>query len=288
MLYSMSDVLKVAQTNAFAIPAFNISSFEIVKAVLESAQELNAPVILEVHPDELSYIGEDFVDMMTMMAHKACVPVVIHLDHGACVADVLKAIRYGFTSVMIDGSTLPYKENVAQTKKVVAIAHALGVSVEAELGTIGNTGLSFEGGTSEIIYTDTDLAKSFVAETGIDSLAVAIGTAHGLYPKDFKPQLNLTLLKAIHDVVSIPLVLHGGSGNPDDEVEASTQVGICKVNISSDIKSAFFHQVRVYMKDYPMQYEPNAIYPSAVAALKEVVKHKFTLLHTIDKGGLYK
>lgn len=287
MLFTMKDALSVARENKFAIPAFNISSFEMFKAVIACTERLQAPVIIEIHPDELSFIGDELVNLIKMYAYKASVPVVLHLDHGGCLQDTLRAMQCGFTSVMIDGSSLSYEENLKQTKEVVKIAHALHISVEAELGTIGNTGLSFEGGTSEITYTDPIQAKAFVEESGIDSLAVAIGTAHGLYPKDFKPELNLKLLDVIQREIKIPLVLHGGSGNPDEEVEQSVELGVCKVNISSDIKSAYFTRMKEYMSANPTAYEPNAIFPVCMEAVEEVVEHKLKLLHTIGKASLY-
>ncbi|HAB6361668.1 TPA_asm: ketose-bisphosphate aldolase, partial [Listeria monocytogenes] len=139
------------------------------------------------------------------------VPVVIHMDHGATIQDVMRAIRNGYTSVMIDASRASYEDNIALTKEVVSLAHKVGVSVEAELGTIGNNG-SAEGGADTIVYTDPDQAEDFVKRTGIDTLAVAIGTAHGLYPKDKKPELNMPLLKELNKRLDIPFVLHGGSG----------------------------------------------------------------------------
>lgn len=287
MLYNMVELLKVAKEQQFAVPAFNISSLEIFKAVLETAEECHAPVIAEVHPDELSYVGAAFIETMKAAALHSTIPVVIHLDHGGSIEDVLRAIRCGFTSVMIDGSLLSYEENIAQTKEVVKLAHPIHVSVEAELGTIGQTGNSMEGGTQGVIYTDPMQALDFVKQTGIDSLAVAIGTAHGLYPKNFTPKLNLKLLETIHEIIDLPLVLHGGSGNPDHEVEASLAYGICKVNISSDIKSAFFRQLRKFVEEHPDAYEPNVIYPSCMDATKQVIRHKMELLHTINKAKYY-
>lgn len=287
MLINMKELLSVAQKNKFAVPAFNIGSLEILKSVVEVAEETNSPVILEIHPEELAYLGDEFVETVKLHAYKAKVPMVIHLDHGGSYEDVMRAIRCGFTSVMIDGSTLAYEKNVEQTKKVVEAAHCLNVSVEAELGTIGVTGTSFEGGTSDIIYTDPAQAKDFVDKTGIDTLAVAIGTAHGLYPKDFKPELKLDILERIKEEVDIPLVLHGGSGNPDEEVEKSVELGICKVNISSDVKSVFFKQVKEFLKNNTNAYEPNAIFPSCIEKAKEVVKFKLDLLHATGKAELY-
>ena len=287
MLCNMETLLKVAKEHEFAVPAFNISSLEMFKAVIETAEEEQAPVIIEIHPDELAYLGDTFIETIKATALQTSIPVVIHLDHGGCLEDVLKAIRCGFTSVMIDGSTLPYEENVSQTLEVIKLARPLHISVEAELGTIGKMDHSSENGTKDIIYTDVKQAIDFVKRTNVDTLAIAIGTAHGLYPKDVIPKLNIELLKEIHTSINIPLVLHGGSGNPDKEVEASTHYGICKVNISSDIKNAFFRQLQAYIEECPEAYEPNVIYPSCMDAVKQVVKHKMELLHTIGKANLY-
>lgn len=287
MLYTMKDLLAVAKENKFAVPAFNIGSLEILRAVMETAEELNAPVILEIHPSELAYLTGAFMDTVRKMAIEAAVPVVIHLDHGGSLQDVLNAIRNGYTSVMIDASTASYEDNVKLTKEVVRISHAVGVSVEAELGTIGAMNYSFEGGVDHVVYTDPEQAEDFARSTGIDCLAVAIGTAHGLYPKDYIPKLNLPLLAALGEAVDIPFVLHGGSGNPDEEVRQSVALGVCKVNISSDVKSVFFNECRKFLLENPERYEPNEIFPSCIAAAKAVVRHKLDVLRTTGKAALY-
>ena len=162
----------------------------------------------------------------------------------------------------------------------------MGVSVEAEIGTIGNNG-SAEGGAANIIYTDPEQAKHFVEETNIDSLAIAIGTAHGLYPKDKTPKLNIELLKELNQQIDKPFVLHGGSGNPDVEVSESVRYGVAKVNLSSDLKSVFFDALREILSDNPEMYEPNAVYHYANKKVQEVVKHKMGVLNTIGKAELY-
>lgn len=288
MLMTMKELLEVADKNEFAVPAFNIGSGSILRGVMESAEEKNAPVILAFHPTELAYVGDSFIKTAIAEANRVRVPVVIHLDHGGSFEDVLRAIRCGFTSVMIDASHLPYEENVAITKKVVEVARPLGVSVEAELGTIGTTGESFESGASEVIYTDPAQAKDFVDKTGIDTLAVAIGTAHGIYPKGKKPELKLDLLKTIRDTVHIPLVLHGGSSNPDEEIAESVRIGISKINISSDIKHAFYQKCREVLAANPGFREPNEIYPPCIEAMKEVIEYKMKLFNDIGKADLYK
>ncbi len=282
----MKDLLAVGKEHQFAVPAFNICSFDMLKAIMEEVEANNAPVILEIHPDEIEYLGNNFVATVREYAHRSKVPVVIHMDHGGTIKDVMRAIRNGYTSVMIDASRASYEENVALTKQVVELAHKVGVSVEAELGTIGNNG-SAEGGADTIIYTDPDQAEDFVQRTGIDTLAVAIGTAHGLYPKDKKPELNMPLLKELNKRLDIPFVLHGGSGNPDKEVSESVQYGVRKVNLSSDLKSVFFEEVRRVLVDNPAMYEPNQVYPSANEKVKEVVRHKLHILNTTGQADKY-
>jgi len=287
MLYTMKELLKVAKDNQFAVPAFNICSYDMLKAIMEEVERLNAPVILEIHPDEIAYLNDEFVAAVRAYAHKSKVPVVIHLDHGGKVSDVLRAIRNGYTSVMIDASWQSFDDNIKITKEVVALAHEVDVSVEAEIGTIGNNG-SAEGGAANIIYTDPEQAKQFVEETNIDTLAIAIGTAHGLYPKDKTPKLNIELLKELNETIDLPFVLHGGSGNPDKEVSEAVKYGVAKVNLSSDLKSVFFDALREILNENPEMYEPNMIYPYANQKVQEVVKHKMTILNTIDQAKCYK
>ncbi|MBQ3481487.1 MAG: ketose-bisphosphate aldolase [Oscillospiraceae bacterium] len=280
MLVNMSEILKPTLENHFAVPAFNTSSNMILTASIEVAEELNAPVIIEIHPDELRFVKESFVAAVRAEANRAKVPVCIHLDHGASFADTMRAIGCGFTSVMIDGSALPYDENVALAKKVAEAAHAAGVSVEAELGTIG----TMEG--NEIHYTQPEEAKDFVASTGVDTLAVAIGTRHGLYPKGLTPHLELDLLRRLREAIDIPLVLHGGSDNPDSEIEQACLIGISKINISSDIKKAFYVKCREVLADESLR-EPNAIYPPCIEEMKKVMRHKFRLFHADGRAALY-
>lgn len=287
MLLSMKDLLSVSNENYFAIPAFNISDYSMFKGIMEICEEKNAPVIIAIHPDELKFTGTEMVKAIIEWAYKSPVPVCIHLDHGASIAQIVKAIQCGFTSVMIDGSHLPFAENIALCKEAVAIAHAVNVSVEGELGTIGSTDSEAEAGADHITFTDPDDAKVFAAETGIDSLAVAIGTSHGIYPKGFKPELRLNLLKEIKKSVSIPLVLHGGSNNPDSEIAQSVELGINKINISSDIKVAYFNKMREVLKDAGLR-EPNTIEPPCVEAMKAVAAQKLELFKTVGKASLYK
>ncbi|WP_449540927.1 ketose-bisphosphate aldolase [Enterobacter ludwigii] len=285
MLMNMKDVLSIAQQNKFGVGAFNIASAEFARLVIEVAEKLRSPVILEVHPDEHEFTGDDFIYYLRELAIKATVPVVIHLDHGQTLEQVMRAIRTGYTSVMIDASALPFEENIAITRYVSEVAHAAGVSVEAELGTIGVAEGSSEGGHAEILYTDPHQAEQFVRETGVDTLAVAIGTSHGLYPAGKQPKLDIERLKSIKQRLSIPLVLHGGSGNKDAEVAESIQHGVSKINISSDMKKAFYVALEEELKSG--SHEPNALYLKPMDAAKEIVIHKMDLFSSIGKAALY-
>jgi fructose-bisphosphate aldolase class II len=241
-----------------------------------------------IHPEEVKHLGHDLLPALIHRAHRSPVPVTIHWDHGGSYEQALTAIRTGFTSVMIDASMLPFEENVAITRRVVETAHAVGLSVEGELGTIGKLDEQAEEGVavSEITYTEPGEAIEFVERTGVDSLAIAIGTAHGLYPKHMKPELKLDLLRQIKAVLPIPLVLHGGSGNPDAEIGQAVKMGINKINISSDIKVVYHDTMRQVLQDTTLR-EPLAIQPACVAAMKDVAAQKIDLFDAAGKAALY-
>lgn len=283
MLLPMKELLTVAQANHFAVPAFNAGSGQLLTAMMESAEEKQAPVIMAIHPDELSFLRDSFTAQVIYEANHTKIPMALHLDHGGTYEQCLHAIQLGFTSVMIDGSLLPFEENIALTKKVVHAAHALGVTVEGELGTIGQTGDSIEGGTTKVTYTVPADAQRFVKETGVDALAVAIGTAHGIYPKGFVPKLKLDLLTEIREAVQIPLVLHGGSSNADDEIAEAVRRGISKINISSDIKFSFMKGVESYLQTKGFEREPNVIYPSCIRQCRDTIEQKMALFNDVDK-----
>lgn len=286
MLINGKDLLAVANANNFAVPAFNISDYAMMNGIFEVSEEQNSPVIIAIHPDELSHIGADMLHSVIARAHRATVPVTIHLDHGANHHQVLAAIQAGFTSVMIDGSMLPFEENVALTKHVVELAHAVNLSVEGELGTIGKMDDYGEDGADTIIYTDPDQAVQFVQETGVDSLAIAIGTSHGIYPSTMKPELKLELLEQIKAKLDMPLVLHGGSNNPDTEIAGAVERGVNKINISSDIKVSYHLKMREMLADIGMR-EPNEIQPPSIAAMKVTAAQKINLFNAQGKADLY-
>ena len=287
MLYTGKSILDVANANNFAIPAFNISDWAMFTGIIDISEELNAPVIIAIHPDEVSHITTDLITAMRSRAHRASVPVAIHWDHGGTYEQMITAFQAGFTSVMIDASLLPFEENVALTRKVVEAAHAVGVQVEGELGTIGANDSYGESGAAEIIYTNPDDAVRFVQETGVDSLAIAIGTSHGLYPAEKNPELRHDLLEQIKAAVGIPLVLHGGSSNPDSELRRAVELGVNKINISSDIKVAYHNRMREILGADERLREPNAIQPEPIAAMKATAAEKIKLFGADGKAGLY-
>ena len=286
MLTTGKTILDVANEHNFAVPAFNISDYAMFNGIVEISEAKSAPVILGIHPDEVKHVGVEMIAAVTQRAHRSSVPIAIHWDHGANYEQILTAIRNGFTSVMIDGSSLPFEENVALSKKVVDAAHAVGLSVEGELGTIGKTDDEAEDGSDAIIYTNPEDALRFVEATGVDSLAVAIGTRHGIYPETLKPELELDLLRQIKDKVLIPLVLHGGSNNPDDEVAQAVKLGINKINISSDIKVAYHKKMREVLADESLR-EPLIIQPPCIEAMKAVAGQKIDLFDAAGKASLY-
>ncbi len=287
MLLNMNELLKVAKENKFAVGAFNVADSNFLRVVVEAAEENDSPAIIAIHPTELAYIKDDFLEYVLTRVKNSKVPFVVHMDHGDSLASIMRAIHAGFSSVMIDGSLLPFEENIAVTKEVVEVCHKIGVSVEGELGTIGSTGTSVEGGVTEVIYTEPKDAEKFITDTGIDTLAVAIGTAHGIYPKDVKPKLKMDVLEAIKEKVTIPLVLHGGSANPDPEISKAVEIGIQKVNISSDYKFAYYKKCREILATTEL-WDPNTINPECIEAAKKVVKQKMGLFHSIGKAQIYR
>jgi fructose-bisphosphate aldolase, class II len=288
MLTTGKAILDVANEHSFAVPAFNISDWAMFKGIVEISEEKDAPLIVGIHPDEVQHIGREMIAGIIERSHHASVPIAIHWDHGATYEQMLQAFQFGFTSVMIDGSLKPFDENVAISKRVTDSAHVLGLSVEAELGTIGaNDSYAEAEGATTIIYTDPDDAVTFVEQTGVDSLAVAIGTYHGFFPAGLKPELKLDLLKEIKSRVQIPLVLHGGSNNPDDEIAEASRIGINKINISTDIKVAYHNKMREVLGDDPKVREPNAIQPACIDAMKVVAAQKIDLFGATGKGSLY-
>lgn len=286
MLVNGKRILEPAYEHGFAVPAFNISDYGMLRASIEACEAEQSPMIVSIHPAEWELMGDEFLASVLELARAASVPIAIQLDHGATFEQVIGAIRLGFTSVMIDGSLLPYDDNVALTRKVVEAAHIVGVSVEGEVGTIGPRDPKTAEELADIIYTTPAEAAQFVADTGVDYLAVAVGTCHGVYPAGVAPKLKLELIEDIRDATSVPLVLHGGSGAPDDEVSQSVTRGVAKVNISADMKLAYFARLRSVLED-PKHREPHDIYPPALDAVRDVVRHKVRVFGGTNTAHYY-
>ena len=236
-LVTTKEMLLDAQKNGYAVGAFNVENMEMVQAVIEAAEKMKAPVIMQTTPSTVKYASTDyFYANAKAAAENAEIQAAIHLDHGSSFELAMKAFRSGYTSIMIDGSHGTLEENIAISKKVAEAVHPGGVPVEAELGKVGGKEDNLDSGDDNP-YTDPKEAARFVKETGIDSLAVAIGTSHGVYKGE--PKLDLDRLTEIRRTVEIPLVLHGTSGVPDETVAECVKRGICKVNYATDLRIAF-------------------------------------------------
>ncbi len=305
MLVSNKDLMVPARKNGYAIPALNVQNLESLKAVAEAAQEEKSPVILAISPSVIKYSGMPYIVGLARTATSvSSVPMSIHLDHGEDFETTAKCIEAGFTSIMIDGSFLKYEENVAVTKKVVAIAKPKGVSVEAELGKLaGVEERSVE--EKEAILTDPENARDFVEKTGVDALDVAIGTSHGAYKFKSESKLDIERLKKISQKVSVPLVLHGASsvpqsliekatkygaeltnakGIPEDEIRKAISLGIAKVNVDTDLRLAFTGSVREVLATSPKEFDPRKILGPAREAMKQVAKSKMQLFGSSGKA----
>jgi len=283
LITSRSTILLDAQTNGYAVPAFNIHNLETMKTVLETAQELRSPVLIAATPSTVSYMGEAFlISMMEAAKKRYDIPICFHLDHHEKVNDIKALIDSGIHSVMIDASHHDFEENIRIVREVVDYASSFGVSVEAELGRLSGIEDDLEVDEKDQIYTNPAQAKEFVHRTGIDSLAVAIGTAHGLYKGE--PKLDIERLSAIQKEVDIPLVLHGASGLPDELVQKTIKNGICKVNIATELKIAFANGLRGYLKEHPDANDPRYYFKDAVREMKIVVADKIKMCGSMNRG----
>ncbi|MDO4584014.1 MAG: class II fructose-bisphosphate aldolase [Planctomycetia bacterium] len=275
MLVKLNDILKIAEEKKFAIPAFNVYNMETAIAVIHAAEETRSPVIMQSYSRLFSY-GTAFylAPVVLKSAEEAKVPVCFHLDHGADETAVLRALRYGCTGIMFDASSLSLEENIAATKNVVDLCEAVGVPVEGELGHIGTT----KEDVSEFVYTEVADAVRFVAETGVVALAIAVGTAHGRYKK--APQVNVSRIAEISAAIPASVVLHGGSGIPDEQVRAAIDAGIRKVNFGTDICYAFLDKVFETSREV---FAVDVFMRDAIEAVKQFAVEKIQLLRADGK-----
>ncbi|WP_370549166.1 tagatose bisphosphate family class II aldolase [Edwardsiella tarda] len=275
-LIANREMLYRAQREGYAVPAFNIHNLETIQAVTETAAELASPVILAGTPGTFSYAGTDnLVVLCRQAAARHDLPLALHLDHHESPADIGAKVRAGVRSVMIDASALPFTQNIATVAEVVRFCRRYGVSVEAELGRLGGKEDDWQVDEAESRLTDPEAAAEFVERSGIDSLAVAIGSAHGLYRGE--PHLDFTRLAAIRQRVAIPLVLHGASGLPAEMVREAIALGICKVNVATELKIAFADALKRYFQAHPEANDPRQYMAAGKQAMRAVVAEKIRL-----------
>ncbi len=275
-LISSREMLKRAQLGGYAVPAFNIHNLETVQVVVETASEMGSPVILAGTPGTYDYAGTDYlISICKEAAHKYSIPLVLHLDHHEDLQDIRNKVEHGIRSVMIDGSHHAFDQNIDIVRSVVQYCNRFDASVEAELGRLGGQEDDLIVDSADALMTDPASAAEFVRRTGIDSLAVAIGTAHGLYKAE--PKLDFARLEKIRSVVDIPLVLHGASGVPDEMVRRCIELGVCKVNVATELKIAFADAVKGHFAEHPDANDPRKYITPGKAAMKRVVMDKIRM-----------
>lgn len=305
MLVPSLPLLKKARAGKYAVPAFNINNLEILKAVIDAAIELKSPIIVQTSEGAIEYAGMNYLIAMVKEAAKAKIPVVLHLDHGKNLKLIKQAIDSGYTSVMYDGSSLPYRKNVQNTQQVVAWAKKKGVSVEAEIGVLAGIEDFVSVEARDAALTDPKQALIFSKETGCDSLAIAIGTAHGAYKFKGKTHLDIDRLKKIAAIVKKPLVLHGASGvledvkamaehygakigeargTMDEDIKQAIKHGIAKINIDTDLRLAFTAGIREAVVDLPKVIDPRKLLEPSNLLMKEVAMRKIKLFGSKGKG----
>jgi fructose-bisphosphate aldolase class II len=275
-LVSMNEFLPKAKANKFAVGQFNMNNLEFAQAILEAAMEEKSPIIYGVSEGALKYMGIEFtVAIAEAAAKRSGLPIALHLDHGSSFEVAMKCIRAGFSSIMFDGSHYPLEENIRLTKEIVKAAHAMGVSVEGELGTIG--GVEDDISVDE---ADASLAKPaeairFYEETGVDCLAIAVGTAHGMYKGE--PKIRFDIIREVAEAIPVPIVLHGGSGVPDAMIREAIQAGVGKINVNTENQVACTDTIRDILNKDAKVYDPRKYLGPARQAMKEVVIEKIRL-----------
>ena len=281
MLVNLCEILEKAKEGKYAVGCFNSINVEMGRAVIETAEELNAPVIVGTAQVLLPAMElERVAEYLIPMAHKAKVPVCVHYDHGLTFEKCMEALKLGFSSIMYDCSTAPYEENLEKVAEMVRICHAMGVSVEGELGHVGDNEGSGKLENPSDYFTDPEMAKDFVQRTGVDALAVAVGNAHGDYK--FPPKLDFDRIAAIREATGLPLVLHGGSGLSDDAFKTAVELGVAKVNIFTDVdkagKAGAEEGIAAGVKTLM------GLIPYEIAAMKKVVANKIALFGGVGKA----
>ena len=275
-LVSMNEFLPKAKANKFAVGQFNMNNMEFAQAIVEAAIEEKSPFIYGVSEGALKYMGIEFtVALAEAAAKKSGLPIALHLDHGSSFEIAMKCIRAGFTSVMFDGSHYPFEENIRLTKEIVKAAHAMGVSVEGELGTIGGVEDDISVDEAEARLANPEEAIRFYEETGVDCLAIAVGTAHGMYKGE--PKIRFDIIEKVAKAIPVPIVLHGGSGVPDESIRKAIQCGVGKINVNTENQIACTDAIREVLNNDAKVYDPRKYLTPARNAMKEVVRSKIRL-----------
>ncbi|PIN74583.1 fructose-1,6-bisphosphate aldolase, class II [Candidatus Woesearchaeota archaeon CG10_big_fil_rev_8_21_14_0_10_37_12] len=303
MLTTLQDILKKAHKGNYAVGAFNINNMEICQAIIAAAVKQKSPVILQTSEGALEYAGMDYLKCIAYNAAKQNIPVCLHLDHGRDLSIIKDCIKAGWTGIMYDGSHLPFKQNIKNTKKIVQLAATKNIGVEGELGTIGGAEDKITART--IIYTEPEDAKEFVEKTGVCALAIAIGTSHGAHKFHGTAKLDIKRLQDIKKKIKIPLVLHGASGVPrflvkqankygaqitgsmgvpDEQIKQAIRNGINKINTDTDLRLAFDAGIRKFLKEQPTDFDPRHILGEARTLMQQTVEHRLKLFGSRGKA----
>jgi fructose-bisphosphate aldolase class II len=282
-LVSMNEFLPKAKANKFAVGQFNINNLEFTQAIVEAGIREKSPLILGVSEGALKYMGLEYtVALAEAAAKKSGLPIALHLDHGSSFEIAMQCIRAGFTSIMFDGSHHPFEENVRLTKEIVKVAHAMGVSVEGELGTIGGTEDDLSVDEAEAMLAKPEEAIRFWEETGVDALAIAVGTAHGLYKGE--PKIRFDIIREVAEKIPVPIVLHGGSGVPDDAIREAIRCGVGKINVNTENQVACTNKIREILGKDGNVYDPRKYLGPAREAMIEVVAEKIRLFGSSNQA----
>lgn len=282
-LVPMTHFLPRAKREKFAVGQFNLNNLEFAQAITEAGVEENAPLIFGVSEGAMRYMGLNYVVAIARTAaEQSGLPIALHLDHGSSFEVVMKCIQAGFSSVMFDGSHYPFEENVRLTKEVVRAAHAVGVSVEGELGTIGGVEDDVNVNSSEAALAKPEEAIRFYEETKVDALAIAVGTAHGLYKGE--PRIRFDIIEEVSRHIDVPIVLHGGSGVPDEAIQRAIALGVGKINVNTENQVACTATVRNLLEENETMIDPRKYWGPAREAIKEVVIRKIRLFGSSDKA----
>ncbi|MBZ9752060.1 class II fructose-1,6-bisphosphate aldolase [Deinococcus sp. HMF7604] len=305
MLVTGNDILVPARAGKYGVGSFNTNNMEITQAIIHTAERLRSPVMVQMSEGAIKYGGQDLANIVIDLATRATVPVALHLDHGSSYESALKAIKMGFTSVMIDASHHPFDENVKETRRVVEAAHAMGISVESELGRLGGIEEHIVVDEKDAFLTDPEEAVQFIEQTGTDYLAIAIGTSHGAYKGKGRPYIDHARIEKIAELTGIPLVAHGSSGVPteiverfrtgggqigeaagiaDEDLQRATQHGIAKVNVDTDLRLASTVGIREALLANPKEFDPRKIFGPARDVMSQVIEHKMRVLGSVGQA----